>query len=113
MSSVFVAEERGKSVRSEGCGVLGGGRGRGRGNRVDTKAEKGFTEYRTCNICLKKGHIARDCPDRIERITVNVVQATQEEDEESEYESSFLAATLADSIQGGKISVQDKCRGAI
>jgi hypothetical protein len=98
MSSVFVAEERGKSVRSKGRGALGGGRGRGRGDSADTKTEKGFTEYRTCNICLKKGHIARDCPDRIERVTVNVVQAAEEENEESEYESSFLAARLADSI---------------
>jgi hypothetical protein len=50
---------------------------------------------------MKKGHMARDCPDRIEKFTVNVVQAAQKEDEETECESSFLAATLADCVEGG------------
>jgi hypothetical protein len=106
MSSVFVAKERGKSVYSKGRGALGGGRGRG--DSADTQTEKGFTEYRTCNICLRKGHIVRDCPDRIERVTVNVVLAAEEDDEDSEYESSFLTATLTDSVPGGKISVQEQ-----
>jgi hypothetical protein len=26
-----------------------------------------------CNICPRKGQIARDCPDRIDKATVNVV----------------------------------------
>jgi hypothetical protein len=47
MSSILAAEERGKGKRSVGRGALGGGRGRGRGDRADTKIERIFIEYRT------------------------------------------------------------------
>lgn len=52
---------------------------------VKTDADKLAKEIRTCYICLKKGHIAKDCPSKIEKKAENKVLIFGEIDEEDEY----------------------------
>ena len=88
---------RGRGIGG-GMGNRGGAHGNtgGRGDAVRSGAgETGGVEYRTCRVCLKKGHIAKDCPDNEARVMVAIGEE-DEEDENEVYESNFVVTPECD-----------------
>ena len=64
-------------------------RGGGRNTVSGRGANAGGVEYRTCRICLQKGHLAKDCPDNEDRVMMAIGE-DDEADEDAIYESNFV-----------------------
>jgi hypothetical protein len=113
MHSVFAFSDDVGAKKNEREGDNGGRHGRGRGNsrggrggrgsnsrgggregksETSVGGEKPFVEFRSCRVCNKKGHLARDCPDVPSTPTVLVTTDIPEgeDDERDRYEAYVL-----------------------
>ena len=110
------AENRGGGGGREGRGRRGRGgsaeatpnRNAGGRGKVGSEGAEGFKEYRTCRICLKKGHLAKDCPDNaieVPNLALVGVGEIDYDDEDGEYEANYVVVPRTEDCKQESCSV--------